>query len=174
MPKASDSGWRNALGTLTNVDKFIAQISPNQTSLAFFNELLRLLIFEGKPTLLSFLNSLEKSDLLGIESQNRLSILIKKIEDCDHGKINYSEFLFAAMDFKKNVDRDKLIAAFSYFDIDKTGQIGINDIEEALLRSGKKVIDKEDIRQLIVSATKGKEVSTINLDEFLDIFGYKI
>jgi len=81
MPKASDSGWRNALGTLTNVDKFIAQISPNQTSLAFFNELLRLLIFEGKPTLLSFLNSLEKSDLLGIESQNRLSILIKKIED---------------------------------------------------------------------------------------------
>ncbi|MFM7276114.1 MAG: NB-ARC domain-containing protein, partial [Microcystis aeruginosa] len=81
MPKASDSGWRNALGTLTNVDKFIAQISPNQTSLAFFNELLRLLIFEGKPTLLSFLNLLEKSDLLGRESQDRLSILIKKIED---------------------------------------------------------------------------------------------
>ena len=98
-------------------------------------------------------------------SKEEIDEIIKKIEDCDHGKINYSEFLFAAMDFKKNVDKDKLIAAFSYFDIDKTGQIGINDIEEALLRSGKKVIDKEEIRQLIVDATKGKEVSTINLDE---------
>ena len=100
--------------------------------------------------------------------------LISKIEDHDHGKVNYSEFLLAAMDFKKNVDKEKLISAFMYFDLDKTGQISLNDIDNALLRSGKKVVNKEEIKQLIKDATHGKESTKITLDEFLDMFGLKL
>ncbi len=107
-------------------------------------------------------------------SKEEVEEIIKKTEDCEHGKINYSEFLYAAMDFKKLVDKEKLITAFSYFDLDKTGQIGINDIEEAYLRSGKKIKDKDEIKLLIVDATKGKEENKITLDEFLNMFGYKL
>ncbi len=105
-------------------------------------------------------------------TKDEVDEIITKSEDCEHGKINYSEFLYAAMDFKKNINKDMLISAFSYFDLDKTGQIGISDIEEAFLRSGKKIIDKEEIRQLIIEATNGKEESKITLDEFLNMFGY--
>ena len=107
-------------------------------------------------------------------SKEEVEEIILKIEDCDHGKINYSEFLLAAMDFKTNVDKEKLISAFSYFDIDKTGQISSNDIENALLRSGKKVINQEEITSLIKSATKGVETTKITLEVFLSMFGYKI
>ena len=60
----------------------------------------------------SSLKALNKEELcegfkkIGMKiSKEEIDEIIKKIEDCDHGKINYSEFLFAAMDFKKNVDK---------------------------------------------------------------------
>ena len=111
---------------------------------------------------------------LGIKiSKEEVEEIILKIEDCEHGKINYSEFLVAAMDFKSNVDKEKLILAFSYFDVDKTGQISVEDIESSLLRSGKKVLNHEEITQVIKEATHGKEINKITLDEFLLMFGYK-
>ena len=76
------------------------------------------------------------------------------------------------MDFKTNVDKEKLVSAFSYFDIDKTGSISINDIENALLRSGKKILNPEEIKQIIKDATHS-DSSKISLDEFLKMFGYK-
>lgn len=99
--------------------------------------------------------------------------MIKRIQDSQPGKIIYSEFLIAAMDIKKNVDKEKLISAFSYFDVDKTGLISTEDIENAFLRSGKKILDSEEIKSIIVEATKGKETTSISLDEFLNMFGIK-
>ena len=80
MPKADDSGFRSALGTATGVDRFIRQIPPNQTTNAFFDQLLRLLTFEGRTTLVSFLNSLINDDFLGKESQSRLIKLIEQVQ----------------------------------------------------------------------------------------------
>lgn len=107
-------------------------------------------------------------------SKEEVEDIIIKIEDCEHGKVNYSDFLLAAMDFKTNVDKEKLISAFSYFDVDKTGQISSIDIENAMLRSGKKVINQNEVKQIIKEATQGKETSKITLEEFLKMFGYKI
>ncbi len=124
------------------------------------------------------LNNEEISDAfkkVGVKiSKEEVEEIINKIEDNDHGKINYSEFLLAAMDFKKNVDKEKLISAFSYFDIDKTGKIEIRDIEEAMLRSGKKILDKSELYALISNANKGKDTLSISLDEFLGMFGYTL
>jgi len=124
------------------------------------------------------LNNEEISDAfkkVGVKiSKEEVEEIINRIEDNDHGKINYSEFLLAAMDFKKNVDKEKLISAFSYFDIDKTGKIEICDIEEAMLRSGKKILDKSELYSLISNANKGKDNLSISLDEFLAMFGYTL
>lgn len=106
--------------------------------------------------------------------KEEIDLIMAKIEDDDEGKINYTEFLVAAMDIKKNLDKEKLVTAFSYFDVDKTGQISIIDIENALLRSGKKVTDKAELKTLIKDATHGKESSKITIEEFLAMFGYKL
>lgn len=107
-------------------------------------------------------------------SKEECEEIIDKIEDCEHGRINYSEFLLAAMDLKTNVDKERLITAFSYFDVDKTGQISTIDIENAMLRSGKKIINQDEVTKIIREATHGKETSKITLEEFLKMFGYKL
>lgn len=106
-------------------------------------------------------------------TKDEVGDIINKIEDCEQGKINYSEFCIAAIDFKANIDKEKLIGAFFYFDTDRTGQISISNIEDALLRSGKRVLDTSELKQLIIEATKGKESTKITLDEFLEMFGCK-
>jgi len=117
---------------------------------------------------------LEGFSKVGVKvSKEEVDEIITKVEDCEQGKINYTEFLLAAMDFKANVDKEKLITAFSYFDVDKTGQISSSDIENALLRSGKKIINHDEVNEIIKEATHGKESSKITLDEFLQMFGYK-
>lgn len=107
-------------------------------------------------------------------NKEEIDEIMSKIEDDDEGKINYTEFLVAAMDLQKNLDKEKLVTAFSYFDVSKTGQISITDIENALLRSGKKVTDKAELKLLIKDATRGLESSKITIEEFLEMFGYKL
>ena len=106
-------------------------------------------------------------------SKNEVEDLVDKIEDWEHGKINYSDFITAAMDFKSNVSKEKLISAFSYFDFDKTGKISDTDIENALLRSGKKITNHTEVNEIIKEATRGKESNKITLEEYLNMFGYK-
>jgi tetratricopeptide (TPR) repeat protein len=80
MPNSDDDGWRQALGTITGVDGLIRQISSGKTPYTFFDELLKLLIFEGKNTLISFLRSLANSDFLGVDSKNSLDQLIRILQ----------------------------------------------------------------------------------------------
>lgn len=104
-------------------------------------------------------------------TKDEVADIINKINDCEQGKINYSEFCIAAINFKANIDKEKLIAAFFYFDTNKTGHISISNIEDAFLRSGKRVLDSSELNQIIIEATKGKESTKITLDEFLEMFG---
>jgi calcium-dependent protein kinase len=106
-------------------------------------------------------------------SKTEVDDLVDKIEDWEHGKINYSDFITASMDFKSNVSKEKLISAFSYFDFDKTGKISDSDIENAMLRCGKKIINHNAVNEIIKDATHGKESNKITLEEFLDMFGYR-
>lgn len=107
-------------------------------------------------------------------SKEEVEEIITKANNSQQGKINFTEFCIAAMDYKSILNKEKLITAFSYFDIDKTGKITISDIEDALLRSGKRVINKDELKQLIVDATKGQESSKITLEKFVAMFDYKL
>ena len=80
LPKANEPGSRNALASLTGTEQFVQQIPPNQTNYAFFDQLLRLLIFEGRTTLVNFLRALNNSDFLGVESQQRLNQTIATLQ----------------------------------------------------------------------------------------------
>ncbi|MGK7879673.1 MAG: NB-ARC domain-containing protein, partial [Crocosphaera sp.] len=80
MPNANDLAWREALGTLTDTSKLMAQINPNQTKLSFFDQLIRRLIFEGRNTLDSFIVELINSDQFGIGNKDKLRTIRGKIQ----------------------------------------------------------------------------------------------
>ena len=48
------------------------------------------------------------------------------------GFIDYSEFIMACMNEKKNISEEKLVAAFKIFDKDDSGTISPDEIREVL------------------------------------------
>ncbi len=98
-------------------------------------------------------------------NQNEIKTFLENNYD---EKIDYNEFLSMAMNTKKNLDKDKLINAFKYFDIDNSGEIDKKDIKNVLLRSGKDMDDK-DILEIIKDVTKSGE-EKISLNKFLELF----
>ena len=110
--------------------------------------------------------------LIGLKiNEEEINNIISKIEDSDEHSIDFSTFLLASIDLNKYVDKNKLILAFSYFDIDKSNSITIADLEESLLRLGKKVIYKNDLLQIILEANNKDSIS---FNEFMLLFGYEI
>ena len=95
--------------------------------------------------------------------------IIDAAEDGDNETLDYSEFLIASLNQKTFIDKEKLISAFKYFDVDDSGFICSTDIKNAMLRSGKQVINTEDIDKIIEEVNQTNE--KISLDEFLKIFG---
>jgi calcium-dependent protein kinase len=59
------------------------------------------------------------------------------------GRINYSEFLLATLDKKQVLDEAALHTAFKFFDVDNSGQISVEDITNALVRTGVTVSNDE-------------------------------
>jgi calcium-dependent protein kinase len=102
-------------------------------------------------------------------TEDEIKVIFK---DCDeNGKINYSEFLIGSMNEKSFLDQGKLTMAFKYFDVDDNGYIDSNDLKNVLLRSGKDVLNTEELENIIleVSQNKGK----INFQEFLKMFEWE-
>jgi calcium-dependent protein kinase len=97
--------------------------------------------------------------------------IIDAAEDGDNETLDYSEFLIASLNQKTFIDKEKLISAFKYFDVDDSGYICSTDMKNAMLRSGKQVINTEDIDKIIEEVNQTNE--KISLDEFLKIFGYE-
>lgn len=48
------------------------------------------------------------------------------------GFIDYSEFIMACMNEKKNISEEKLVSAFKIFDKDESGTISPDEIKEVL------------------------------------------
>jgi calcium-dependent protein kinase len=103
-------------------------------------------------------------------SEEELQKIVESADEKQDGKLNYSEFLVATLNQKKFVDKEKLVAAFKYFDVDDSGYIDSTDLKDAMLRSGKKVINTEDIESIIEEVTSVQKKLT--LKEFLKLFGY--
>jgi calcium-dependent protein kinase len=112
--------------------------------------------------------------LAGVKaSPQELKNIIESSENHRAGVIDYTEFLVASMNQKKIVDKEKLISAFNYFDIDGSGYICSSDLKNVLLRSGKKVLKDEDIDSMLVEVTNMKDQKKISLSEFLGLFNFK-
>jgi calcium-dependent protein kinase len=102
-------------------------------------------------------------------SEDELKKIIE-IADRENGVLDYSEFLVACINQKKFIDKEKLTSAFKYFDIDGSGYIDASDLKNALLRSGKKILNTEDIEAMIEEAAHKEKIS---LEEFLSLFDIK-
>ena len=77
----------------------------------------------------------------------------------------------AVYDIEKNIDRNKIEKAFEFFDINQDGFIDVDDLKNFYLRSGLKLLNKdEDIREIIKEITKNDK--KINLNHFLQLFNF--
>ena len=102
-------------------------------------------------------------------SKEELRNILNSADDRNNGVIDYSEFLVACMNQKKIMDKENLISAFEYFDIDNSGYICSSDIKYALLRYGKKVLNNKEIDSMLIEVSNMNK-NKISLEEFLDLF----
>jgi calcium-dependent protein kinase len=110
-------------------------------------------------------------DVAGLKiSEEELQKIIETANDGENGRMDYSEFLIASLNQKTFIDKEKLVSAFRYFDVDDSGYICSSDIKNAMLRSGKQIINTEEIDKIIEEVNQNNQKISIN--EFLKLFGY--
>jgi calcium-dependent protein kinase len=103
-------------------------------------------------------------------SQKEIKTIFKRADLDRDGKVNYSDFLAAAMDQKKFLAKDVIINAFNHFDFDASNFIDIDDLEKALLSTGHEVVHKEDLDNIIAEVSNNE--NKISLEQFRALFGY--
>lgn len=90
--------------------------------------------------------------------------LVKNIEYIGKGKLNYSQFLVAAMDRKKEINEEQLWMLFKYFDIDDNGEISLEEMKYVFEKSGFNMSDTEIDE--IIEEFKSKAPNSMNFDSF--------
>ncbi len=115
-------------------------------------------------------NELEKAfQMLNIEiSDGDIKKIYEAASEQKDG-IDYIDFIVASMDQKLYLKKEKLIQAFKYFDVDDSGYIDKSDIKNALLRSGKKIVNENDIDQMM-KEIKINNQGKISMGDFLKLF----
>ena len=109
-------------------------------------------------------------------SKSEINNIIQNLNICynrasNNNVLDYQQFLMAVYDIEKNIDRNKIEKAFEFFDINQDGFIDIDDLKNFYLRSGLKLLNKdEDIREIIKEITKNDK--KINLNHFLQLFNF--
>ena len=111
--------------------------------------------------------------LSGIDiTDEEIDYLYSIIVHPSKGGIDYTEFLMAGIDKKEIFTHDKIEKAFNYFDINKSGYIEYEDLEEALLKMGKECTESDGINSIIqdaIKSLKDNEDKNDNIDkEFFD------
>ena len=110
-------------------------------------------------------------DIAGISvSEEELKKIMETADESENGVLDYSEFLVGCLNQKKFIDKEKLTYAFKYFDVDNSGFIDSSDLKNALLRSGKKILNNDDIDGIIQEVAHKEKIS---LEEFLGLFDIK-
>mgnify|MGYP003877063325 CR=1 FL=1 len=96
-----------------------------------------------------------------------LEEIMKQIHTDDSQTISFSEFLFAVMDAKVYLTKERLLWVFSHFDVDGTGYITVANLKEAMRRAAKHM-SEEEIEQMIVETQLSKD-GKINFDGFCEL-----
>ena len=106
-------------------------------------------------------------------SNEQIKKIFSSSDDPNKLTLSYSEFIICCMNIKNIINKDKLKSAFNYFDIDNSGVIDFNDVRNAMLRYGKKVVNDDDVYKMIKEVTK-KETDLIHFEEFYNVFKHLI
>ena len=97
-----------------------------------------------------------------------IDYLYSIINQSSKGGIDYTEFLMAGIDKKELFTHDKIERAFNYFDINKSGYIECEDLEEALLKMGKECVESNGINSLIYDAIKNIKTEEKDFENSID------
>lgn len=97
-------------------------------------------------------------------SESEINEIFNKIDFNKDGEIEYTEFLAVTVDRRKAITEANMLFAFHHFDIDNTGYITQENLEEAFRREGKHLPDEELAGML--NSVQTAEQGRISYDEF--------
>ncbi|CAG9319489.1 unnamed protein product [Blepharisma stoltei] len=69
-------------------------------------------------------------------ASEEIASLIEQIDYIGNGKLNYTQFLIAAMDRKRLLDEESMWNTFKYFDVNSNGYIQVEELKFALEKAG--------------------------------------
>lgn len=93
--------------------------------------------------------------------------LMRNIDYIGHGKLNYTQFLIAAIDRKRIIDEEGMWLIFKHFDINETGTIKTDELKFALEKAGCFISDG-DFNE-IIDEFQLKAKDGMNFEDFKDI-----
>ena len=97
-------------------------------------------------------------------SEQEINQIFERIDFNHDGEINYTEFLAVTVDRRKAITEQNLLFAFHHFDIDNTGFITEQNLEECFRREGKH-LSHEELAAMLAQVTTA-EPGRISYDEF--------
>ena len=122
---------------------------------------------DGKVTkneLYSSIAKIHKSKTL----KEDIDIIFSNLDRDNNGYIQYEEFIRAAIDKEAFLEEKVLKYAFNYFDVDRSGEITIDEIEKIFKDSVVKGNVRENLEKIILEIDSDKNGS-ISFDEFSTI-----
>ena len=105
----------------------------------------------------------EAIETAGEEGEAAMHDILKNVDLNENGKIEYSEFLAAAVDRTTLVTPANVQFAFRHIDVDSSGVVTRTKLKNALAREGKKY-KEEEVDEMIEEA--GLEGDSLTLEEF--------
>ena len=75
--------------------------------------------------------------------EEEINQIFQRIDFNHDGEINYTEFLAVTVDRRKAITENNMLFAFHHFDIDNTGFITTQNLEECFRREGKHLSQEE-------------------------------
>ena len=99
-------------------------------------------------------------------STKEISDIFEAIDANHDGEINYSEFLTVTAGRRRVITGHNLLFAFHHFDIDNTGYITEENLEECFRREGKHLLHHE--LQMMLNQVDPKTPGQITYEEFCD------
>ena len=101
--------------------------------------------------------------------------IINNVDKRKNNKLDYSEFLTAAIWNNDTIDRNKIIKLFNYFDEDNSGHIDASNLKSLMLRTKQRdhqLPSDEELVTIIKSVIINKDKNEITQSDFLKYFGF--
>ena len=124
---------------------------------------------DGKIYKRDFYESIEKHFKNVVITQEDVELIYKNIDINNNGYLDYEEFVFAAVDKTKFVNKSILKVAFKFFDKDNSGEITVDELEKIFCESSnEKDAIKKNLEMILKEADINKD-RKISLEEFIII-----